>query len=229
MPDEAGDDEGEGEGVEEDRPERVLEADLLVEKSCEQEADDQQSLVDTSRSEWAAARARAKRLNAPARADELRAAEARVSAAAAEVDLAKIGLSKTELRAPCHGRVLAIHGEPGEHSGPQASIPLVVLSDTSKIRVRAYVEELDAPRMKVGMPANITADGLANRSFTGQVVAISPRMATKIIRSDRPSELYDTKVREVMLELSDATQLIVGLRVDLEFDANFQDESARGT
>lgn len=195
----------------------------------QQEADDQQSLVDTSRSEWAAARAHAKRLNAPARADELRAAEARVSAATSEVYLAKIGLSKTELRAPCHGRVLAVHGEPGELTGQNSKQPVVILSDTSTIRVRAYVEELDAPRVKVGMRATVTADGLPNQPFTGHVVAISPHMANKILRSDRPSELYDTKMREVMLELSDATQLIVGLRVDVEFDANLHKEAARGT
>jgi HlyD family secretion protein len=158
----------------------------------------------------------------------LRAAEARVSAAAAEVELANIGLSKTELRAPCHGRVLAIHGEPGEYSGPQASLPLVVFSDTSKIRVRAYVEELDAPRVKVGTQTTVTADGLPNQSFMGHVVAISPRMANKTVHSDHPSELYDTKIREVMLELSNAAQLIVGLRVDVQFNADLHGEKAPG-
>jgi multidrug resistance efflux pump len=186
----------------------------------QQEADDQQSLVDTSRSEWAAARARVKRLNAPARADELRAAEARVSAAAAEVELAKIGLSKTELRAPCHGRVLAVHGEPGELTGQDSRQPIVILSDTSTIRVRAYVEELDAPRVTLNAPAQITADGLPGVSYTGHVVSISPCMEKKSLTDDRPNEIYDTKTREVLVELQNSPDLIIGLRVDVVFAAD---------
>jgi hypothetical protein len=82
--------------------------------------------------------------------------------------------------------------------------------------VRAFVEELDAPRVRLGMSAQVTADGLPDTTFAGRVVSISPRMATKPIHAERPQELYDTKVREVLLEL-EATELIVGLRVDVSF------------
>jgi len=40
-------------------------------------------------------------------------------------------------------------------------------------------------------------------------------METKTINSDRPFELYDTKVREVLVELDTKEPLIVGLRVDV--------------
>ncbi len=116
----------------------------------EQELEDQRALVDTSQGELEAAEARAERLEAPARADELRSAEARVSAAQAELNLANIHLAKCEVRAPRQGRMLDLHVEPGELTGPDAHEPLVILSDTSIVRVRAYVEELDAPRMRVG-------------------------------------------------------------------------------
>ena len=99
---------------------------------------------------------------------------------------------------------------PGELTGPQATEPLVVVSDTSNVRVRAYVEELDAPRVCVGMSARITADGMPNASFTGTVISISPQMAGKSFHSDHPNELYDTKMREVLVELSDVQNSIVG-------------------
>ena len=86
--------------------------------------------------------------------------------------------------------------------------------------MRAFVEELDAPRVAIGMPAVITADGLPDTTFTGHVVAISPRMETKSIDADRPFGLYDTKVREVFVELTDEPKLIVGLRVDVRFGVN---------
>jgi HlyD family secretion protein len=149
----------------------------------------------------------------------LRAAEARISAAAAEVDLAKIGLSKTELRAPCRGQVLAVHGEPGELTAPDSKLPVVILSDTSTIRVRAYVEELDAPRVKLNALAHVTADGLPGVSYTGHVVSLSPCMEKKSWTDDRPNEIYDTKTREVVVELQNSPDLIVGLRVDVVFTA----------
>jgi multidrug resistance efflux pump len=181
----------------------------------QQEADDQQADVESLRGELEAAAARVRQLEAPARADEMRAAVARVASAQASLSLANINSAKTELRAPHAGRVLDVNVRVGELTGPDAVKPLVVLSDTSKVRVRAYVEELDAPRIAVGMKATVTADGLLGQSFTGHVISISPRMETKTINSDRPFELYDTKVREVLLELDTKEPLIVGLRVDV--------------
>jgi multidrug resistance efflux pump len=191
-----------------------LRADRAV---TQQDADDQQALVDTSRAELEAAQARLKQVESPARADEVRAAEAQVAGAEAELNLARIVLSKTEVRAPSRGCVLDIDAEAGELTGPNTARPLVVLSDTSVVRIRAFVEELDAPRVCMGMTARITADGLLDKAFTGQVVSISPQMSSKSMHADRPNELYDTKVREVVLELSDVQEPIVGLRVDVEF------------
>jgi len=43
-------------------------------------------------------------------------------------------------------------------------------------------------------------------------------MTHKSLKSDRPDELYDTKVREVWIDLAEANQtgLVVGLRVDVK-------------
>jgi multidrug resistance efflux pump len=158
----------------------------------------------------------------------MRAAVARVASAQASLALANINLTKTELKAPRAGRVLDVNARIGELTGPDATKPLVVLSDTSKVRVRAYVEELDAPRLRVGMQATVTADGLPDQEFAGHVISISPRMETKTIHSDRPSELYDTKVREVLVELDSTDPMIVGLRVDVSFDAENRQEHEGG-
>jgi multidrug resistance efflux pump len=194
----------------------------------QQEADDQQADVDSLRGQLEAAAARVRQIEAPARADEMRAAVARVASAQASLALANINLTKTELKAPRAGRVLDVNARIGELTGPDATKPLVVLSDTSKVRVRAYVEELDAPRLRVGMQATVTADGLPDQEFAGHVISISPRMETKTIHSDRPSELYDTKVREVLVELDGTDPMIVGLRVDVSFDAENRQEHEGG-
>ena len=59
------------------------------------------------------------------------------------------------------------------------------------------------------------------------MISISPRMETKSIHTDRAFELYDTKVREVLVELDTKELLIVGLRVDVTFDATGGDGPAK--
>ncbi len=181
----------------------------------QQELDDQQGLVETLVAEVDAVRAQLEQIEAPARVDELRVAQARVTAAQADYELARIALDKTQLRASQRGQVLDLNVEPGELIGADSAEPALVLADTSTLRVRAYVEEIDAPRLQVGMPARITADGLPGQIFTGRILLLSPRMSAKSVLSGSPEEMYDTKVREVLLEVSERRGLIVGLRVDV--------------
>jgi len=181
----------------------------------QQEADDQQGQVERLQAELEAAQARSDQLTVPARADEVRKATARVSAAEAEHELAQISLDKTELRAPSRGRILDVDVEPGEIVGPDSPAPVMVLSDTSTLNVRAFIEEIDAPRVRVGYHAQVVADGLPDQILQGEIVFLSPRMNRKTLYSDRPDELYDTKVREVLVRMDHAAQLIVGLGVDV--------------
>ena len=185
----------------------------------QQEADDQLASVDALRGEVEAAAARVREIESPARADEMRAAAARVGSAQASLELARIALAQTQLIAPRASRVLDVNSRVGELTGPNAPLPVVVLSDTSEVRVRAYVEELDAPRIALGMRASARADGLPGQVFNGAVIAISPQMNTKTLHADRPNELYDTKVREVVIELEPTSALINGLRVDIDIRA----------
>jgi multidrug resistance efflux pump len=185
---------------------------------AQQEADDQEGVFNTLSAEVDAAQARVDQLEAPAREDELRAAEARVAAAQADYETAQIALDRTRMCAPCRAQVIDLQIEPGEMISPGRTDPVVVLSDTSRTRVRAFVEEIDAPRVTVGVQAKISADGIPNETFDAVVRTISPRMEPKRVATDRPNELYDSKVREVLLEVAPsnaATRLIVGLRVDV--------------
>ncbi|MCA9235154.1 MAG: HlyD family efflux transporter periplasmic adaptor subunit [Planctomycetales bacterium] len=193
-----------------------------------QEADDQRSLVDTLTAELSAARARLEQIEAAARADEIRMARARVAAAEAGCELAEVMLDRTILRAPNAGRVLDIHAEPGQLLGPDSPTPAVVLADTSALRVRAYVEEIDAPRLAVGLPVILRADGLPDRTFQGRVASLSPRMKRKTLDAGRSNELYDTKIREVLLTVDDASDLLIGLRVDVTIDARLDATTTAG-
>ncbi|MBN2292701.1 MAG: HlyD family efflux transporter periplasmic adaptor subunit [Pirellulales bacterium] len=181
----------------------------------QQKADDQRTLLDALAAEVEAAKARMEYIEAPARADEVKMEEARVKAAQAKLELAKVRLKWAELRAPISGQILKIDVEPGELIGPDTPRPAVVMADTSRFLVRAFVEELDAPRVSLGMTANIRADGFPGREFKGHVVRLSPKMGRKELWSDQPTERYDTKTREIWIELEENDQWVVGLRLDV--------------
>ena len=181
----------------------------------QQKADDQRALLDALTAEVEAAKARMERLESPAREDEVKIDEARVKAAQTKLELAKIRLQWTELRAPSPGQILKLDAEPGELIGPDSPLPTVLMADTSRFQVRAFVEELDAPRVRLGMAAKIQADGLPDQEFKGRVVRLSPQMGRKELWSDQPTERYDTKTREVWIELEGNDAWVVGLRVDV--------------
>jgi hypothetical protein len=126
--------------------------------------------------------------------------------ARAKLKLAETELSRTELRAPAQGEILDVHREPGELIELTDPEPAIVMADTSRLRVRAYVEELDAVSLTPGMEARITADGLPGYTATGRVVEIMPRMSFKQVWTDRPDERFDVKTREVLIEIVDDSQ-----------------------
>ena len=181
----------------------------------EQEADDKACQVRTLAAEMEAADARVKQLESPAREDELQAARAALAAAKAEYQAAEVALDKMTLRAPLRGQVLDVTAELGEIISPSESEAAIVLTDTSQLRVRAFVEESDALRVTVGGKAVVIADGMPTRTFHGIVRSASPQMRPKLLETSRPDELFDTKVREIVLDLEDSAALLIGLRVDV--------------
>ncbi len=184
----------------------------------QQEADDQRMTVSALGSAVDAARARYELLEAPARDDDLQLAQAAIAAAQAKLETAQLQRSRTRLTTPVDGQVVRIDTRIGELAGPQSARPAVVVTDTRRYRVRAFVEEFDAPRVRAGMPATITADGLPGRAFHGTVSQLSPRMDRKQHWTDAPDEQFDTKTREVWIDLEEADGLVLGLRVDVKIE-----------
>lgn len=186
--------------------------------ASDQAADNEQARLASCAAEADAAKARLELLEAPARPDEVRMDEARVAAAKARLAAAQVQLERASLKAPADGVILYINAEVGELTGPALPEPVIIMADTAHLQVRAFVEEIDAPRVRPGMETKTLVDGLPEREFKGTVYRISPRMGRKELFSDDPAERYDTKTREIWVELEDAAELIVGLRVDVVID-----------
>jgi HlyD family secretion protein len=152
-------------------------------------------------------------VNAPARQDEVAAAEGRVRAAEARLGLARAELAKTQLRAPTAGRVLRVYAEPGELADPRSQQPILLFADLSQRRVRAFVEELDAARVEPGQRAVVTCDGMPGREFQGTVREVLPRMGKRSPETDAPDKYKDVYYREVLIDVVKGAELLLNLQV----------------
>ena len=159
------------------------------------------------------ARERLSLVDAGSREEDHARADAEVALAQAALDEARAVMEKTFVRAPIDGIVLRKHRRAGETVSTQFDSPIVTLADRSRVRVRMDVDESDVARLRVGQPADVTADAFGGRRFAGTVVRIGQVLGKKNVRTDEPTERVDTKVLETLIELNDGHELPLGLRV----------------
>lgn len=179
--------------------------------------------VQRAKAELAEAAAQHALVEAPARFEDIAAAEGRVAASEAKLRLAESDLAKTRLVARSPGRILRVHAELGELATTNSVQPLVTMADLSHLRVRAFIEELDAGRVRAGQHAIVTADGYPGQEFPGTVALVIPRMGKRAPQTDEANEYKDMYFREVLIDLdSCATDLPVNLRVQVRIDAAVQ-------
>lgn len=157
--------------------------------------------------------ARMRAAEAGSRVEEVSFQRARLLAAEARLAQAQAQLDRLSIRAPIDAEVLQVKVRKGELYS-QSSDPLVVLGDTTKLRVRMDVDERDIARVAVGATAFVTADAFGDERFKGKVVEVGRRFGRKNIRTDDPIEKNDTKVLETVIELEATTRLVPGQRVN---------------
>lgn len=96
-------------------------------------------------------------------ADEIEAAQARVAAAQANVDLARI-------TAPFSGTITSLNVKPGDQVAP-GSLALR-LSDLSHLLVRVDVSEVDINQIEQGQSVTLAFDAIPDTSYQGQVAEV---------------------------------------------------------
>ncbi len=127
-------------------------------------------LARTAAGQSAAALAHDRALQAVARNDVALAA-ANVGAARAKVALDRVMLGYTVLRAPFSGVLAVREAELGEFAGP--GVAIFTLDDLDHVWLRAYVNEPDLGKIRLGEPAEITTDAYPDRRFLGHIGFIS--------------------------------------------------------
>jgi HlyD family secretion protein len=149
----------------------------------------------------------------PRREDIARAA-ADLDAANALLATAEQQLSYIRLVSPVAGIVSVRQAEQGQYV--TAGQPVFRVAELDRPWVRAYVDEKDLPRIKLGQPAQVQVDGLPGKQFTGRLTFISPdaeftpkTVETRALRVDL--------VYQVKVEVDNATgQLKIGMPADIQ-------------
>jgi HlyD family secretion protein len=144
-------------------------------------------------------------------------ADAMLSVANAELSLAQAALAKTRIRAPFNGTVLKLLKTRGEIASPTSEDAVLTFGDQTQLRVRAELSELDISRVKVQDRVSVTSGALNGRPLAGHVVSVSSSLGPRRIGASSTSGPLWPSVREVLIELDDASSLIPGLHVDVFF------------
>jgi HlyD family secretion protein len=134
-----------------------------------------------------------------------------VDQAKSRLSEAQARLAQLSIKAPSKGTILKLSVRAGEYYSPEGGNSLVTLGDTSKVRVRLDIDERFIGSVFVGQPGYVTVEAY-DKKFQGKVVEIAQRMGRKNQRTDDPTERIDTKIREVVMELEGARELVPGLR-----------------
>ncbi|NVM25670.1 MAG: HlyD family efflux transporter periplasmic adaptor subunit [Desulfobacterales bacterium] len=127
---------------------------------------------------------------------EVETAKAKVQGARSAVDLAKIYLKYTLLRAPFKGIITSRSIEPGEVVLPGREV--MTLSDLSTVELKIFVGETEIGKVKPGQRVDVRVDSFPDKIYGGKVSFISPEgeFTPKIIQThqERVKLVYLVKV-----------------------------------
>lgn len=105
------------------------------------------------------------------RREEIDRARARHEQAKQSLAVARTRLGYATLQAPLSGMVLSENVEPGEYVVP--GVPVVTIGDLVSAWVRAYVNETDLGRIKLGQRVCVTTDTYPDKVYPGELTFIS--------------------------------------------------------
>lgn len=105
------------------------------------------------------------------RQERIQQARAKVEQAKQALKLAEIKLGYTKLKSPLSGVVLSEHIEAGEYVVPGTAI--ITIADLKDIWLRAYINETDLGRVKLGQEVEVTTDSYSDKKYKAVISFIA--------------------------------------------------------
>jgi HlyD family secretion protein len=119
------------------------------------------------------------------RKEEISQARARVNQAQQSLALAETQLGYATLTAPFAGMALSKNVEPGEYVS--AGTPVITLGDLANVWLRAYINETDLARVKLGQRVSVTSDSDREKKFEGHIsfIASEAEFTPKSVQTEK--------------------------------------------
>jgi multidrug efflux pump subunit AcrA (membrane-fusion protein) len=147
-------------------------------------------------------------------------ADAQVRQAIAQLDSARVTLSRHLVRAPRSATVLQLRTRTGQFApaGQQGSgnqDPPITMGVTDPLHVRLDIDENEIERVNVGAPATISPRGAAGRRTQVSFVRAEPLIVPKRSLTNASTERVDIRVLQLVYALpQQARGYFVGQQVD---------------
>jgi HlyD family secretion protein len=162
--------------------------------------------------------------NADAKAAACQASRDAAQSGAAQVEVVQAQIDRTRLVAPFPGVIAEINGEIGEFVTPSPvgipTPPTIDLIDSSCLYISAPIDEVDAPRIRAGMPARISLDAFPGKVFPGHVRRVAPYVLD-VEKQARTVEV------EAQFEHPESDDLLPGYSADVEVVLDKRDDVVR--
>jgi len=166
----------------------------------------EQGFVSSQRADDVNANARSRQASCEAAATDIKRAEA-------QVRVAQAGLERTVISAPFSGVIAHISGELGEFTTPSPpgipTPPTIDLIDDRCLYVTAPMDEVDAPKIRIGQEVRITLDAMPDKIFSGRI----RRIASYVTEIEKQARTVDIEVDFLQ---APADVLLVGYSADVE-------------
>ncbi|MGB2905380.1 MAG: efflux RND transporter periplasmic adaptor subunit [Candidatus Dechloromonas phosphoritropha] len=167
----------------------------------------------------------AARTEAEVRRASCNTAKADVAQAEAKFKATRVEQGRVALYAPFDGTVAKIVGELGEYSTPSPpgvpTPPAIDLIDDSCLYVKAPMDEVDAPKIKIGQPVRITLDALPGKVLPGTVRRVAPYVSAV----EKQARTVDVEIEFTQPE--NTGKLLVGYSADVEIILDGRDNVLR--
>ncbi len=205
--------------------------------STPSELDQKRYAALTADAELAKATATLALMKAGAWSAEIDVAKSSVAQMDADIASWRLRLERLTVRSPIDGVVLKREVEPGEYETtqrPSGTAPPLVLGDLTILRVRAQVNEEDAPQLRLGARGMARVRGAYPIETPLKMLWIEPLAIAKRQLTGAASELVDTRVVDVLFEVlpderlsASGVSLYPGQIVDVFIEAAQPGEAGR--
>jgi membrane fusion protein YbhG len=152
--------------------------------------------ITQARAALSEAKARLNLVRKGPRQETIEQARARLQQATDALAQAETRLSYTTISSPISGVVLSKNIEPGEHVAP--GTPIVTVGELSNVWLRAYIDETDLGRVKVGHRVKVTTDTYPGKVYEGRIsfIASEAEFTPKNVQTqkERVKLVYRVKV-----------------------------------